>query len=234
MPALTLTYIATCTRPDLCAPLQLLAGKIRNPKSEDFAQLRKIVRRIEETSQEGLNFRPLNVHSLQIGVFSDAAFANADNYGSQLGWIIVLMDDDKNANIVHYSSAKCHRVTRSVLAGEMYALTHAFDIAYTLRHTLEKYVKAHIPVRAFTDSQSLFDCVTKLSTTLEKRLMIDLYGLRQSYERRELTSIAWIPGGENPADALTKADLREDSPLFNLMRKNRIQTSIKGWVDRDI
>jgi hypothetical protein len=53
---------------------QIRAGQVRNQKSEDFAQIRKIVARIEETSQVGLSFRPLNIHSLQIRVFSDAAF----------------------------------------------------------------------------------------------------------------------------------------------------------------
>lgn len=52
---------------------------------------------------------------------------------------------------------------------------------------------------------SLYDCLVKLGTTVEKRLMIDIMALRQSYERREIAETRWIHGDDNPADALTKA-----------------------------
>ena len=57
----------------------------------------------------------------------------------------------------------------------------------------------------YTDSYSLYECLVKLRTTKEKRLMIDIIALRQSYERRELTEVRWINGQDNPADVMTKA-----------------------------
>ena len=57
----------------------------------------------------------------------------------------------------------------------------------------------------YTDSYSLYECLVKLRTTKEKRLMIDIIALRQSYERRELTEVRWINRQDNPADAMTKA-----------------------------
>ena len=56
-----------------------------------------------------------------------------------------------------------------------------------------------------TDSYSLYECLVKLRTIKEKRLMIDIITLRQSYERRELTEVRWINRQDNPADAMTKA-----------------------------
>jgi hypothetical protein len=35
--------------------------------------------------------------------------------------------------------------------------------------------------------------------------MVDLMCLRQAYERCEITEVKWIRGGNNPADAMTKA-----------------------------
>ena len=61
------------------------------------------------------------------------------------------------------------------------------------------------PTVIYTDSYSLYECLVKLGTIKEKRLMIDIMALRQSYERRELTEVRWINGQDNPADIMTKA-----------------------------
>jgi hypothetical protein len=91
-----------------------------------------------------------------------------------------------------------------VLALELYAIVAGFDISTVLQDTTSKIMNKTIPLILCTDSYSLYDCMTKLGTTAEKRLMIDIMGLRQSYERREISEIRWINGDDNPADAMTK------------------------------
>ncbi|EKD13312.1 polyprotein [Drepanopeziza brunnea f. sp. 'multigermtubi' MB_m1] len=46
-----------------------------------------------------------------------------------------------------------------------------------------------IPIVIATDSYSLYECLIKLGTTKEKKLMIDVIALRQSYERKEIAEI---------------------------------------------
>ncbi|EKD18182.1 hypothetical protein MBM_03954 [Drepanopeziza brunnea f. sp. 'multigermtubi' MB_m1] len=41
----------------------------------------------------------------------------------------------------------------------------------------------------YTDSYSFYECLVKLGTTKEKRLMIDIIAFKQSYERRELAKV---------------------------------------------
>ena len=65
------------------------------------------------------------------------------------------------------------------------------------------------PTIVCTDSYSLYECLVKLRTIKEKRLMINIMALRQSYERRELTEVQWINRQDNPADAMTKATLNK-------------------------
>ena len=81
-----------------------------------------------------------------------------------------------------------------------------------------------IPTVICTDSFSLYECMVKLGTTKEKRLMIDIMAIRQSYERRELSEIQWITGDSNPADAITKPTANKS--LKSLISANHLSIKI--------
>ena len=81
----------------------------------------------------------------------------------------------------------------------------AIAINTTIRMIGEQLGFPPTPIVVCTDSYLLYECLVKLGTTKEKRLMIDIMALRQSYERREITEIRWINGKDNPADAMTKS-----------------------------
>ena len=81
-----------------------------------------------------------------------------------------------------------------------------------------------------TDLYSLYKCLVKLGTTNEKRLIIDIMALRQSYERREIAEIRWINGEDNPADALTKAAL--NCALQRFLNSNELSIWVEGLVQR--
>jgi hypothetical protein len=48
------------------------------------------------------------------------------------------------------------------------------DMAVMLKHDIERMLDRTIPIQVFTDSLSLFDVITRSTTTVEKRLMIDI------------------------------------------------------------
>jgi ribonuclease HI len=215
-------YIATCTRPDLAAPFQLLISS--DPTTSQFRKLNKLSARCREIASirnGSLRFKRQDLSSLRLLVFTDAAFANAEGYASQLGTIIVLADGEGRANILHWFSPKSKRVTRSVAAAELHALVHGLDVAFLLAHTLHSILQKQIEICAYTDSRILFNSVTGFRSTAEKRLLIDLHGLRQSYNRREISEIAWIAAEDNLADPLTKAEANPDS-LLELMRSSKL------------
>ena len=124
---------------------------------------------------------------------------------SQIGYVICLDNATSKANIIHWSLIKCKRVIRNILAVELYEMTHGFDIRAIIKATLGKILESAVPLILCTGSKSLYDCLVKLGTTQEKRLMIDVMSLRQSYKRREITKVKWIHGYHNPADSMTKA-----------------------------
>ncbi len=78
---------------------------------------------------------------------------------------------------------------KSVLVAERYVMTNDFDIESMIKSTMKRILNVFIFLILLIDSRSLFDCLIKLETTLEKRFMIDLMCLRQLYERREITEI---------------------------------------------
>jgi hypothetical protein len=159
------------------------------------------------------------------------SFANNADYSSQIGYVIALADDEDNANIIHWSSTKCKRVTCSTLASELYGMANGFDIEAAIKKIIEKIVKTKdLPLLLCTDSKSLYECLVKLGTTHEKRLMVDIMCLYQSYERREITEVIWIDGDSNPTNAMTK-----NCPcqaLKELTDFNQINLRAIGWVER--
>jgi hypothetical protein len=122
-----------------------------------------------------------------------------------------------------------------VLASEIYGMVNGVDmgivIAATLRQVAKQLEIPEIPLLICTDSYSLYECLVKLGTTKEKRLMIDVMSLRQSYERREIHEIRWINGEDNPADAMTKAS--PNKALERLVTNNKWTIRVEGYVDRN-
>src|ERR1043166_668365 len=105
----------------------------------------------------------------------------------------MLIDGEGIINIIHWTSAKCKRVVRSVLAAELYTIAHGFDLAIAMKATIDAILEQPMPLAIYTDSKSLYDSLVSLNTVTEKRLLIDLRVLHESYERRELTDMFWIP-----------------------------------------
>jgi hypothetical protein len=72
----------------------------------------------------------------------------------------------------------------------------------------------------------LYECLVKLGTTQEKRLMIDIMALRQSYKWRDITEIRWIDRKDNPADAITKST--PNKALEKLIDTNQLRVASKS------
>jgi hypothetical protein len=168
---------------------------------------------------------------LQLMIFTNSFFANNRDLFSQIDYVIYLADS-KHANIVHWSSVKCKRIIRSVLAAELYALAHDFDLDVVLKATLSAIFDRFVSLVLCTDFKSLYDCLVKLDTTQKKRLMIDVMSLRQSYEQRKITKIKWIHDINNSIDFMIKS--KAFTTLKTLIDINTINMNINEWVERSI
>ena len=90
-------------------------------------------------------FRSLQLSTAKLFVFVDGSFANNRDMSSQIGYVIVLGNEQTrpemaeftpDGNLLHWSSTKCKRATRSVLASEIYGMVNGFDLGFVLKHTL--------------------------------------------------------------------------------------------------
>ncbi len=223
-------YIAANCRPDLSFGFSF-AAQATNPDKKDAQALNKVISECISTADIGLNYVSLDMDTLNFSIFVDASFANNRDYSSQLGFIAVLLDGSGNANVVHYASVKSKRITRSVLAAELYAMVLGFDHCSPIRITLQNILRRRVSLHLYTDSKCLFDGLTTLNTTTEKRLLIDLNMLRQCYERREIVDVFWMPGDQNPPDGLTKPNACK--ALRDLVQTNKLNITPNAWVERE-
>ena len=121
-----ISYITTCTRPDLSFISTRLshvsADKITNA---DYALLNSACTKLRKPL--AISIPKLDLSSLYIAGYPDASIAKNHDLTSQHGFIVVLKDQSDNAAIIQYGSRKCNHVTRSVLGAEFLAFSHCLD-----------------------------------------------------------------------------------------------------------
>lgn len=233
-------YVATICQPEAAYDLSV-AAQTTDPTAADISLLNARLQWQMDNPTRGLTYLPLDLARAKLFIFTDGSFANNKDMTSQLGYLIVLATESRTTNsftiegnIVHWSSSKCKRVTRSVLASELYGMTIGFDHGFALKTTLDQITTTlnipNIPTIVCTDSKSLYECLVKLGSTTEKRLMVDIMSLRESYENREISEVRWINGKDNPADALTKKS--PNNALSTLVSTNRTTVKIEAYVER--
>lgn len=59
------------------------------------------------------------------------------------------------------------------------SLAEAFHFACIPKHDLEGMLLRRVPIEMFTDSRSVFDVLTKNSTTIENRIVVNIATARQ-------------------------------------------------------
>jgi hypothetical protein len=87
-------------------------------------------------------------------------------------------------------------VTKSILILEIYGMVGGVDMSFAIGFTLTMIIKQLglfiILIIVCIDFYSLYECLIKFGTIKEKRLIIDIIAIRESYENRELFEIRWI------------------------------------------
>ena len=177
------------TRPDLYCSINLAAQVTNKTFGKScVTELNKAINHCLATRSVSLQYGTLQEGSLHIRAYADAPFATNDDKTSQIGYVILLCDKSNRCHVLAYKRRKSRRVVRSIMAGETYAFSDAFDQAYVMKRDLEALYDKNMPLMMFTDSKQLFDVLTKASYPTEKRLMIDIASVRESYNTFEISN----------------------------------------------
>ncbi len=205
------------------------AAQIINFKEKDAKRLNQRLQWQLNNANRELRFVSLNRNQLRLMIFTDAVFVNTIDLHSQIDYVICLIDN-VHTNLIHWSLIKCKCVIRSVLAAKLYAMINDFDVEAIIKSIIEHILnlKNSLSLILLTDSKSFYDCLVKLNTIAEKKLMIDLMCLRQLYEKRKIAEIRWIDENINSADAMTKSKFC--NALIRLIDINIIELKIIEWV----
>lgn len=159
-------YIVAVCRPDATYSFSRLL-QYAEPSEREFKDLKKFIELCKSSNKKGLKFFPFDSNLLAVGLFVvDAGFTTNKDFTSQLGFIIVLIDGNIRANIVHYGSTKSKALTRSVLATELFAMVQGLDICSGLRLSINGMFDKNIPMHIHTDSRSVFDCMANIKRTV--------------------------------------------------------------------
>lgn len=84
----------------------------------------------------------------------------------------------------------------------------------------------------YIDSFSLYEYLIKLGITDEKRLIIDIISLRESYKNKEISEIKQVNGKDNPADIIIKRI--PNTSLKSIINTNALKVYVKGFINRPI
>jgi hypothetical protein len=111
-----------------------------------------------------------------------------------MGYVIVLGNErateesfEFTNNIIHWFFVKCKRITKSVLVSEIYAMAEGVNITIAIGITINKIIAKLGALSVFivvcTNFLFFYECLMKLGTIKEKKLIIDIMAIRQVYER---------------------------------------------------
>jgi hypothetical protein len=172
--------------------------------------------------------------SLKVTLFTDASWGNLTKGGSQGGAFTVLAEDKEGGkfNPLQWTSRRLRRNVQSTFGAETLALVNGVDDGLCVAYLVDElnsnspHLKgqkptpvdmvvrdgtlASIPFDAVVDCKSLFDyLITAGKGVSEKRLLLDLWSLKEDLKRRSIRTIGWCLSEDQLADCLTKAMSRK-------------------------
>ena len=195
--------VAKQSRPDVIFDACSLAGSLKDAKVEHLILANKIIRKIESEKVQ-LKFQNLGTEPVFM-VYSHASFGNLSDGATQGGHMIFLGGENGKVSPICWNSKKLRRVVRSTLAGETLAMANGIDTGVFLSTLYGESSRNKNPVlKCITDCHSLHDAIYSNKFVTEKRLRLEISGIKEMTERGTVINVQWVNTEKQLADCLTK------------------------------
>ena len=204
-------WISTHTRPDIAFDTCAQSVAYTCATVAHLIKLNKLVDRVKATTVNLFFPRLQSLEKCIIEVYTDAAYRNLANDGSQGGYLIFLKDETGKSCPISWQSKRLDKVIDSVLGAEALALVEGAKQGIYLAAMLKQIIgHADIKVICLTDNKSLADSLASVKQVHDKRLRLDTSVLENMLENNEINQIVWVKSSEQLADALTKKGVCTD------------------------
>ena len=202
-----LLWISSQTRPDISFDVSTTAINLTNPKINDLITINKIVRKTKGEMYK-FSFQQI-VEPVSNTVYTDAAFGNLPDGGSQRAYLIFLTGKDSKCNLISWQSKRIRRVVRSSLAAETLAMGEGIDAALYISVLYNEIMHGQskrkpLSIKGYTDNKSLCDALKSSKYVTDRWLRIDIGALKELIRDENVEEIKWVDNKNQLADALTK------------------------------
>ena len=241
-----LCWLATVSRPDICARLARFSSNINGLQVIDMYRINDLIKKVK-MGQDDYNLKyqagmlansrpslqnpdrdwgkttPIHENTMMMVGWSDAAFGTHTQEGRcRLGYIIGLMSSALTGpvHILQWTSKFTRKHVKSSLGGEIFALSEMWD---HMEMIMDFYAPlGHAKIRAYgiIDCESLLSHLRTGRLGTEKFLTRHFRSIMDALDGGDLGNVAWTPGTENPADGLTKTSSELD-PLLDLLKTGK-------------
>ena len=224
-----LSWIAYQSRPDIIFDTCVLAADIKNAKVQHLIDINKLVKRVK-SENISLKFENLQTSEYKLVIFSDSSFGNLNNGGSQGAFVIFLLGQNGQCCPLSWNSKRIRRVVRSTLAAETLAMADALDEGVFICILFSELMYGKIdpkllPLICVTDSKSLFEAIKSTKSVTEKRLRMEISGIKELKATNQVKDFIWTNSGTQLADSLTK---KGASPLLLLKTLEQGKLEVQG------
>lgn len=150
-----------------------------------------------------------STNDLFVAMYSDATLGSMPNAGSQGAYIILLASQPGKFSPIWRNSKKIRRVVRSTLAAATMAMADGIDASIFICTLLGELISGipdptSTPIVCFTDCKSLHDALKSQKHVSEKRLRLEMSGIKELMECCQIRDVKWCDTHSQLANCLTK------------------------------
>jgi hypothetical protein len=197
-----LLYLAVTTRPDISYAVMALTKKMQSPTNDEIVQVKRIMRYLKGTIDQGLFYSKNETTTLELQAYSDADWADDRTNGRSHTGMAIMMGNC----VISWMAKQQPIVAQSTSEAEFIAANEVGREVVWLRLLLEELgAPQKGPTDLFVDNQTAVAMANVSGTnhTRRKHIMVKYFWLREKVDDGTL-AVSWVPTDHQQADIFTK------------------------------